>query len=91
MKMTKNELRKMKDGVKVRSMTNPDKTYTVKLIVSKFPENRGKLMLACSCPAWKFNHGGKRVCKHIKKFLEENVHPNTRRRLEKGLEAGLLA
>lgn len=92
MKLTKDELRMLVEGVKVKSASNPSKTYTIKLIESPFKENKGKLILYCTCPSWKF--GGKthkRVCKHIKQFLAENVHPNTRRHLEAGIEGGLTA
>ena len=71
----------------MKSASNLNKTYTIKLIESPFKENKGKLILYCTCPSWKF--GGKthkRVCKHIKQFLAENVHPNTRRHLEAGIE-----
>ena len=92
MRLTKAQLKELENGVKVQSDSNPDKFYTIKLVESNFKSNKGKLILYCSCPSWRF--GSKkhnRVCKHIKKFLAENVHPNTRRHLINGVEAGLIA
>lgn len=90
MKLMKEDLRVLRNGFPVQSETS-DRQYIVKLIESPFNVNKGKLILSCSCPAWKFNHGGKRVCKHIRRFLKEEVHPNTVRHLVDGIEAGLIA
>lgn len=42
----------------VHSMSDPDKEYTLKT-------DAATGQLTCNCPAWIFNHGGDRVCKHI--------------------------
>jgi len=55
-----------------RSMTSPDKFYTIKRDEDK--------KLSCNCAAWIFKHEldahGDRVCKHIRFYLE---HQNSTR------------
>jgi predicted nucleic acid-binding Zn finger protein len=50
----------------IRSMTKPDKFYTIKL-----DENK---KLSCNCPSWVFAHEvnskGDRMCKHIYFYLD---------------------
>lgn len=90
-KLVKKDLLNLGDGVKVVSEST-DKVYKITLISN--PADREKVCLKCTCPSWRYNNNPKdlvkgRVCKHIQQFLAEQVHPNTRRHLAKGIFAGL--
>jgi hypothetical protein len=49
-----------------RSQSNPLKKYTVAL------NDNGTL--GCDCPAWKFQKGTKKSCKHLSALLDGSVH-----------------
>jgi len=87
MKRTKEDLRETVFEVPSSSGNG---NYTVTLLEKK----DGKAFFFCTCPSWRYNNNPKdqskaRVCKHIQKVLQNQVHPNTARKLEEGSKGGV--
>lgn len=54
------------DTIQVRSKSNPNKLYTVDITLGR-----------CDCPAWKFQKGDRKPCKHLLSFGFKQVMQNS--------------
>lgn len=57
----------------IRSSTNPQKRYTIKLNDSEVKNSERRNNLSCNCPGWIYNTTGRRTCKHTEEILRNEL------------------